>query len=64
MGEGSSNSSKQRANFVQDGDGQSTIEKVKVKKLTVNAALAAHILSETTRDQSTLTCADNGIQLS
>ncbi len=64
MGEVSSNSSKQCANFAQDGDGQSTIENVKVQKLTVNAALAAHILSETTRDQSTLTCGDNGIQLS
>ncbi len=31
------------------------------KKLTANAAFAAHILSETTRDESTLTYADNGI---
>ncbi len=42
---------------------QFTIEKVKVKKkkLTANAALMAHILSETTREESTLTYADNGI---
>ncbi len=41
-----------------------TKEKVKVKtnkKLTANAALTAHILSETTRDKSTLTYADNGV---
>ncbi len=38
-----------------------TIENVKLKKLTGNAALTAHILSETTRDESTLTYADNGI---
>ncbi len=38
-----------------------TTENVKVKKLTGNAALTAHILSETTRDESTLTYADNGI---
>ncbi len=31
------------------------------KKLTANAALMAHILSETTRDESTLTYAANGI---
>ncbi len=60
MGEGSSNSSKQRANFAQDGERQFTIEKVKVKKLIANAALTAHILSEPTRDESTLTYADNG----
>ncbi len=60
-GEGSSNSSKQHANLTQEGEGQFTIEKVKVKKLTANAALTAHILSETTRDESTLTYADNGI---
>ncbi len=35
--------------------------KVKKKNLTANAALMAHILSETTRDESTLTYADNGI---
>ncbi len=43
---------------------QFTIEKVKVKKkkkLMANAALMAHILSETTRDESTLTYADNSI---
>ncbi len=40
---------------------QFTIEKVKVKKLTANAALTAHILSKTMRDESTLTYADNGI---
>ncbi len=40
---------------------QFTIEKVKVKKLMANAALMAHILSETTRDESILTYADNGI---
>ncbi len=39
---------------------QFTIEKVKVKKLTANAALTAHII-ETTRDESILTYADNGI---
>ncbi len=33
MGEGSSNSSKQRENFVQDGESQFTIEKVKVEKI-------------------------------
>ncbi len=33
----------------------------KKKKLTANTALMAHILSETTRDESTLTYADNGI---
>ncbi len=31
------------------------------KKLTANAALTVYILSETTRDESTLTYADNGI---
>ncbi len=61
MGEGSSNSSKQRANFAQDGERQFTRESESKKKLTANAALTAHILSETTRDQSTLTYADNGI---
>ncbi len=64
MGEGSSNSNKQRANFAQDGESQFTIEKVKVKnkkKLMATAALMAHILSETTREESTLTYADNGI---
>ncbi len=40
---------------------QLTIEKVKVKKLTANAALMAHINSETARDESTLTYADNSI---
>ncbi len=38
----------------------SVIQKVKVKKFS-NAALTAHILSETTRDESTSTCADNSI---
>ncbi len=39
-----------QAIFAQDGERhQFTIEKVKVK-LTANAALMAHILSETTRD--------------
>ncbi len=48
MGEGSSYSSKQRATFDQDREGQFTKAKVKVKKLTTKAALTAHILSETT----------------
>ncbi len=56
MREGSSNSNKQRANFAQDGESQFTTEKVKVKKLTAN-----DILSETMRDESTRTYADNGI---
>ncbi len=57
MGEGSCNSSKQHANFAQDGEGQFTIEIVKVKKLTANAAaLTAHILFETT-----LTYVNNGM---
>ncbi len=46
---------------LQDGEHYFTEENVKVKKLTANAALTAHILSETTRDESTLTYADNGI---
>ncbi len=33
----------------------------KKKKLMANAALMANILPETTRDESTLTYADNGI---
>ncbi len=63
MGEGLSNSNKQRTNCAQDGESQFTIEKVKVKKkqLMAIAALTAHILSETTRDKFTLTYADNGI---
>ncbi len=44
MEEGSSNSSKQRPNFAQDGERHS-LEKVKVKKMTANVALTAHILS-------------------
>ncbi len=36
-------------------------ESKKKQKLKANAALMAHILSETTRDESTLTYADNGI---
>jgi len=43
MGEGSSNSSKQCTNFVQDCEGQFTIEEVKVKKMTANAALTAQV---------------------
>ncbi len=41
----------------------SVIQKVKVKNLTklFTAALTTHILSETTRDESTSTCADNSI---
>ncbi len=38
---------------------QFSIEKVKVEKLMANAALMAHILSETTRNESTLTYTDN-----
>ncbi len=58
MGDVSSNSS-----FAQDGEGQSIHyrESESKKTLTANAALTAHILSETTRDESTLTYADNGI---
>ncbi len=56
MGKGSSNSLRKTVNV-----SQFTIEKVKVKKLMANAALMAHILSETTRDESILTYADNGI---
>ncbi len=41
-----------------------SLENVKVKILTANAALTEHILSETTTDESTLTYADNGIQRS
>ncbi len=37
-----------------------SVKKVKVKKKFSNAALTAHILSET-RDESTSTCADNRI---
>ncbi len=37
------------------------LEKVKVNKLMANAVLTSHILSETTRDESILTYADNGI---
>ncbi len=33
----------------------------KKKKLKANAALMAHILSDTTRDESTVTYADNSI---
>ncbi len=60
MGEGSSNAQTLRKEV---NVSQFTIEKVKVKKqqLTANAALTAHVLSETTRDESTLTYADNGI---
>ncbi len=61
MGEGSSNWTKQRANCVQDGERSFTIENVIVNKLPANAALTAHILSETTRDESTPTYADNYI---
>ncbi len=59
MGEGSSTSSKQCAKFEQDSEGKFIL--VKVKNLTVKAALTAHIISETTRDEYTLTFADNGI---
>ncbi len=38
---------------------QFTIEKVKVKKLRTNAALTVH--NQTTRDESTLTYADDSI---
>ncbi len=61
MGEGSSNSSKHCAKFEQDSEGKFIIVKMKVKNLTVKAALTAHIISETTRDEYTLTLADNGI---
>ncbi len=85
MGEGSSNSSKQHANFLDEfqtevsmGIGmltsvwnlpfakmatisQFTKKKVNVKKLMANTALTAHIFSQTMRDESTLTYADNGI---
>ncbi len=60
MEEGSSNSSKQRPNFAQDGERHS-LEKVKVKKTTANVALTAHILSETMRDKSTPTYVNKGI---
>ncbi len=56
MGRGQATSLRKTVNV-----SQFTIEKVKVKKLTANAALMAHILSETTRDESILTYADNGI---
>ncbi len=60
MGEGSRNSNKQRANFAQDGERHFTTEKVKVKQLTVNAALTTYSLyNETMRDGSTLTYDDN-----
>ncbi len=38
---------------------QFSIEKVKVEKMMANNILMAHILSETTRDESTLTYTDN-----
>ncbi len=60
MGEGSRNSNKQRANFAQDGEHHFTTEKLKVKQLTVNAALTTYSLyNETMRDGSTLTYDDN-----
>ncbi len=43
------------------GECQFTIKKVKVKQLTANYELTAHILSETKRGKYTLTYADNGI---
>ncbi len=42
---------------LQDGEHYFTIENVKVK----NWQVMLHILSETTRDESTLAYADNGI---
>ncbi len=48
--------------FAQDGERQSIhYRESESKKLTANAALMAHILSETTRHESILTYADNGI---
>ncbi len=59
MGEGSSNWTKQLAYFAQMSFRYREYESK--KKLTANDALTSHILSETTRDQYTLTYADNGI---
>ncbi len=59
MGEGSSNSSVQRAKFAQDGERQSVYNRE--SKIRMSAALMVHILYETTRDESSLTYADNGI---
>ncbi len=48
--------------FAQDGERPSIhYRESESKKLTAKAALMAHILSETTRDESILTYADNGI---
>ncbi len=55
---------KQRTNLAQDGEGQFTIEKEKVKKTMANSALTAHIISETTKDKSTLTYVNNSTLLS
>ncbi len=49
---------------MQDGLCNFTIEKVKVKNLTAKAALTWDILSETMRDESTLTYADNVLNYS
>ncbi len=54
MGEVSSNWTKHRANFAQDGERYFTIENVQVKKLTGNAALLAHILYNETRIYSNI----------
>ncbi len=59
IGEGSSNSSEQRANYVQDGERQSAY--YRESKIRMSAALMVHILYATTRGESSLTYADNGI---
>ncbi len=61
---GSNSTQATQASNTQDGERQSIHyreSESKKKKLTANAALMAHILSETTREESTLTYADNGI---